>query len=159
MLMNLTWNGLLEVRSSFYSWLKMKTTTGVPPWPDRNLHCISSISTFCLTCLSNMHSNTLINCLIIFKPLFRDPLCRCSYCQFHSVLTLEIMLQIRSNTLTVPVSRKHVVYSIWMTIADVCFVRTHPANSFCDNSCTDQLASPSVGIYSGMPFAFQRVRI
>ena len=30
---------------------------------------------------------------------------------------------------------------------------------FCDNSCTDQLASPSTGISSGMPFAFQRVRI
>ena len=40
------------------------------------------------------------------------------------------MLQIRSNTSTVPVSQMHVVYSIWMTIADVCFVRTHPANCF-----------------------------
>ena len=28
------------------------------------------------------------------------------------------MLQIRSNTSTVPVSQMHVVYSIWMTIAD-----------------------------------------
>ena len=96
----------------------MKTATVVPPWPDINLHCISSISTLCLTCLCNMHSNTLINCLIIFKPLIRTPLCLCSYCQFPSVLTLEIMLQIRSNTSTVPVSQMHVVYSIWMTIAD-----------------------------------------
>ena len=30
---------------------------------------------------------------------------------------------------------------------------------FCDNSCTDQLAGPSTGISSGMPSAFQRVRI
>ena len=28
------------------------------------------------------------------------------------------MLQIRSNTSTVPVSQMHVVYSIWITIAD-----------------------------------------
>ena len=28
------------------------------------------------------------------------------------------MLHIRSNTSTVPVSQMHVVYSIWMTIAD-----------------------------------------
>ena len=28
------------------------------------------------------------------------------------------MLQVRSNTSTVPVSQMHVVYSIWMTIAD-----------------------------------------
>ena len=34
------------------------------------------------------------------------------------VLTLEIMLLIRSNTLTVPVSQIHVEYSISMTIAD-----------------------------------------
>ena len=73
MLMNLMQNGLLEVRSNFCSWLKMKTATVVPLWPDINLHCISSISTLCLIFLSNMHSNTLINCLINFKPLFRAP--------------------------------------------------------------------------------------
>ena len=66
------------------------------------------------------------------------------------------MLQIRSNTSTVPVSQMHIVYSIWMTIAD-------------DMSALSERillivfviipASPSTGIYSGMPFAFQRVRI
>ena len=48
----------------------------VPPWPDIhvNMHCISSISTLCLICLSNMHTDILINCLINLKPLFRASL-------------------------------------------------------------------------------------
>ena len=59
--------------SNYCSWFKMKIATVVPPWPDLNLHCISSISMFCLICLSNMHPNTLINCLINLKPLLRAP--------------------------------------------------------------------------------------
>ena len=69
------------------------------------------------------------------------------------------MLQIRSDTSTVPVFQMHVVYSIWMTIADDMFALSERILLivFCDNSCTDQLASPSTVLYSGMPFAFQRV--
>ena len=33
----------------------MKITTVVLPWPDINLHYISSITTLCPICLSNMH--------------------------------------------------------------------------------------------------------
>ena len=34
---------------------------------------------------------------------------------------------------------------------DNCFVRTHPANCFCDKHCTDQQARPSAVLSSGMP--------
>ena len=100
----------------------METATVMPAI---NLHsdCISSISTLCLIYVSNMHPNTLINCLIIFKPLYRVPplpMFIMSILLFYQVvvLTLEIMLPIRSNTSIVPVSKIHVEQSISMTIAD-----------------------------------------
>ena len=126
MLMKGVLNGLLEFRSNSCSWLKMKITTVVPPWSDINLHCISSISTLCLICVSNMHPNTLINCLINFKPLFRAPplpmfILSILLSYQVVVLTLKITFRIRSNALIVTVSQIHVEKSISMTIADDLF--------------------------------------
>ena len=111
LLMKAMSNGLVVVQCNFCSWLKMKITTVVLPWPDINLHYISSISTLCPICLSNIHPDTLINCLINFKPLFRaPPLYILSVLLSYQlvVLSLEIMLPMRSNIFTVPVSQMHV---------------------------------------------------
>ena len=72
------------------------------------------------------------------------------------VLTLEIMLPIRSNTLTVPVTQIHIELSISMEIANGLSALS---DCFCDKPCTDQLARPSFEIASGMPSVFQRIRI
>ena len=109
MLMKAMSKGLLEVRINC-SWHMMKITTVVSPWLDINLHCSSSTSTHCLICLSNMHPNTLINCLINLKPLFRVPplpMYTLSFLLSYQlvVLTHEIMSPKRSNTLTVLVSQ------------------------------------------------------
>ena len=90
-------NGLLEVRSNC-SWLKMKIITVVPPCLDIYLHSISSISTHCLICLSNMHPKTLINCLINLKPLFRA--------LFLPMYTLSILLSYQLVVLTLEI-REH----------------------------------------------------
>ena len=99
--------------------------SGATSVADINLHCISSISTLCLICLSNMHQNTLLIGVINFKLLLRaPPLPTCMHILSSLlsyqlvVLILEIMLQMRSNTLTVSLSQIHVDYSISMTIAD-----------------------------------------